>query len=85
MMLTALIRGPSDGVLCPIPQYPLYSAAIVRPPLTSLECCLSPFSVVVDFVHFVYLLAAHSSTPITFPHSLLYYFYYYLFVCLLLL
>lgn len=26
--LTALLRNPSDGVLVPIPQYPLYSASI---------------------------------------------------------
>lgn len=26
MVLNALIRGKSDGILCPIPQYPLYSA-----------------------------------------------------------
>lgn len=26
--LNALIRGPHDGVLVPIPQYPLYSASI---------------------------------------------------------
>lgn len=28
MMLTLLIRGPADGVLTPIPQYPLYSACL---------------------------------------------------------
>lgn len=28
MMLRALIRGPHDGIMTPIPQYPLYSAAI---------------------------------------------------------
>lgn len=28
MLLQALIRGPADGVLVPIPQYPLYSASI---------------------------------------------------------
>jgi len=28
MLLQAMIRGPTDGVLVPIPQYPLYSAAI---------------------------------------------------------
>ena len=28
MMLYALIRGPSDGIMVPIPQYPLYSASI---------------------------------------------------------
>ena len=27
-MLTTLIRGPEDGIMVPIPQYPLYSAAI---------------------------------------------------------
>jgi len=27
-MLFAMIRGPSDGVMVPIPQYPLYSASI---------------------------------------------------------
>lgn len=26
--LTAMLRGPQDGILVPIPQYPLYSAAI---------------------------------------------------------
>jgi glutamate--glyoxylate aminotransferase len=28
LLLSALIRGPSDGIMVPIPQYPLYSAAI---------------------------------------------------------
>ena len=28
MALYALIRGPSDGIMVPIPQYPLYSASI---------------------------------------------------------
>lgn len=28
MMLRALIRGPQDGIMIPIPQYPLYSATI---------------------------------------------------------
>ncbi|KAJ1406327.1 pyridoxal phosphate-dependent transferase, partial [Ochromonadaceae sp. CCMP2298] len=28
MLLFATIRGPSDGVMVPIPQYPLYSATI---------------------------------------------------------
>eukprot|EP01038_Epipyxis_sp_PR26KG_P004744 gene4744-6655_t len=28
MLLYAMIRGPTDGVLVPIPQYPLYSASI---------------------------------------------------------
>lgn len=27
-ILTTLIRGPQDGIMVPIPQYPLYSAAI---------------------------------------------------------
>jgi len=27
MILNTLIRGKSDGILCPIPQYPLYSAS----------------------------------------------------------
>jgi len=29
-VLEALIRGPEDGILIPIPQYPLYSATIAR-------------------------------------------------------
>ena len=37
MMIKALVRGPSDGVLCPIPQYPLYSAAIALNGGTLLE------------------------------------------------
>ncbi|PRQ51742.1 putative alanine transaminase [Rosa chinensis] len=28
MMLTLLLRSEKDGILCPIPQYPLYSASI---------------------------------------------------------
>ena len=28
LALTALIRDSNDGVLCPIPQYPLYSALL---------------------------------------------------------
>lgn len=28
LVLTALIRGPNDGVMIPIPQYPLYSASL---------------------------------------------------------
>jgi glutamate--glyoxylate aminotransferase len=28
MVLYAMIRGPTDGILVPIPQYPLYSASI---------------------------------------------------------
>jgi len=28
MLLFALIRGPTDGIMVPIPQYPLYSASI---------------------------------------------------------
>ncbi len=28
MLLNAVIRGPTDGILVPIPQYPLYSASI---------------------------------------------------------
>lgn len=28
MLLHAMIRGPNDGVMVPIPQYPLYSASI---------------------------------------------------------
>lgn len=29
MVLQALIRGNNDGIMVPIPQYPLYSASIV--------------------------------------------------------
>lgn len=29
-ILSCLIGGPSDGILCPIPQYPLYSALIAK-------------------------------------------------------
>jgi len=28
MVLTAVISGPQDGILIPIPQYPIYSALI---------------------------------------------------------
>ena len=28
MVLNAMIRNESDGILVPIPQYPLYSASI---------------------------------------------------------
>ncbi len=28
MLLLAMIRGPTDGIMVPIPQYPLYSASI---------------------------------------------------------
>ena len=28
MMMQLLIRSEKDGILCPIPQYPLYSASI---------------------------------------------------------
>ena len=28
MILKLIIRGRQDGVLCPIPQYPLYSAGL---------------------------------------------------------
>jgi alanine transaminase len=28
MMMQLLIRNEKDGILCPIPQYPLYSASI---------------------------------------------------------
>lgn len=28
MMMQLLIRSEGDGILCPIPQYPLYSASI---------------------------------------------------------
>lgn len=28
MMMQLLIRSEEDGILCPIPQYPLYSASI---------------------------------------------------------
>ena len=28
LVLRALIRGPNDGIMVPIPQYPLYSASI---------------------------------------------------------
>ena len=28
MMLYAMIRGSTDGIMVPIPQYPLYSASI---------------------------------------------------------
>lgn len=28
MMMQLLIRSKNDGILCPIPQYPLYSASI---------------------------------------------------------
>jgi alanine transaminase len=27
-MMQLLLRSESDGILCPIPQYPLYSASI---------------------------------------------------------
>ena len=27
-MLKLVLRGPDDGVMVPIPQYPLYSAAL---------------------------------------------------------
>lgn len=27
-MMQLLIRSENDGILCPIPQYPLYSASI---------------------------------------------------------
>jgi hypothetical protein len=28
MMMQLLIRSEKDGILCPLPQYPLYSASI---------------------------------------------------------
>jgi aspartate/methionine/tyrosine aminotransferase len=28
LCLNAILRSPSDGILVPIPQYPLYSASI---------------------------------------------------------
>ncbi|KAL5563998.1 hypothetical protein UlMin_033745, partial [Ulmus minor] len=28
MMMQLLIRSEKDGIICPIPQYPLYSASI---------------------------------------------------------
>lgn len=28
LVLRALIRGPNDGIMVPLPQYPLYSASI---------------------------------------------------------
>lgn len=28
MMMQLLLRSEKDGILCPIPQYPLYSASI---------------------------------------------------------
>ena len=28
LVLRAIIRGPNDGILVPLPQYPLYSASI---------------------------------------------------------
>lgn len=28
MMMQLLIRSEQDGIFCPIPQYPLYSASI---------------------------------------------------------
>lgn len=28
MMMQLLIRSEKDGIFCPIPQYPLYSASI---------------------------------------------------------
>lgn len=28
MILNSIITGPNDGIMIPIPQYPLYSASI---------------------------------------------------------
>jgi alanine transaminase len=46
MILQLLIRSEKDGILCPIPQYPLYSASIalhggslVRS-VTMFLCCM---------------------------------------------
>lgn len=45
MMMQLLIRSEKDGILCPIPQYPLYSASIALHggslvcSLTMLLCC----------------------------------------------
>lgn len=39
MMMQLLIRSEKDGIFCPIPQYPLYSASIALHG-GSLVCCL---------------------------------------------
>jgi hypothetical protein len=45
MMMQLLISSESDGILCPIPQYPLYSASIALHggslvcSVTMLLCC----------------------------------------------
>jgi alanine transaminase len=50
MILQLLIRSEKDGILCPIPQYPLYSASIalhggslVRSVTMFLSCMLLQF------------------------------------------
>jgi len=46
MMMQLLISSEKDGILCPIPQYPLYSASIALHggslvcSVTMLLCCL---------------------------------------------
>jgi len=38
MLLYAMIRGKSDGVLVPIPQYPLYSASVSPTSFLAHQC-----------------------------------------------
>lgn len=40
MMMQLLIRSEQDGILCPIPQYPLYSASIALHGGTLVRCNL---------------------------------------------
>jgi len=48
MMMQLLITSEKDGILCPIPQYPLYSASIALHGGT-LVCSLSLFMMMISF------------------------------------
>jgi aspartate/methionine/tyrosine aminotransferase len=52
MMMQLLIRSENDGILCPIPQYPLYSASIALHG-GSLVCTMTMLITLYNYVFLV--------------------------------
>lgn len=54
MMMQLLLSSEKDGILCPIPQYPLYSASIALHG-GSLVCSYNHYGLMLFLVQFFYI------------------------------
>lgn len=67
MMMQLLIRSKNDGILCPIPQYPLYSASIALHggTLVSIVACNSlKWEIFISQIFFAVLIFKQNSSSL---------------------